>query len=104
MFAKLIACSLSLAVLGCLMLGCSDDIQRVTSPGSAIQSDPLSTGIDGSLGQTETVTDTGYVYYPYDTTLADDGEDWSDYEDPMDRFNNDDNGSNKPIDNELDRD
>ena len=100
MFAKLIACTLSLAVLGCLMLGCSDDTQRITSPGNAIQSNPLSTAIDGSNGQTEAVVDTGYVYYPYDTAVD---EDWPDPENPMDRFNNDDSGSDKPIDNVLDR-
>ena len=103
MLAKLIACSLSLVLLGCLLLGCSDDTRRVTSKGTILASDPLSTSVDESDGQSTTVNDTGYVFYPYDTTSVDIGDTWPDTDDPMDRFSNDDHGSGKEIDNRLGR-
>ncbi len=102
MFAKLFASSLLIAVLGCLMLGCSDDTRRVTSPGTVLQSDPLSTAIDGTNGQTDVASDTGYVYYPYDTAAAN-GDNWSALDDPRDRFNNDHDLSHKPQDHGIGR-
>jgi hypothetical protein len=75
MIRKLSYFFLALVALGGLLIGCSDDISRVTSPGGETQlNDLLSTSNDepGVTFDVEEYISQGY-YYPEDNTPVDDG-------------------------------
>jgi hypothetical protein len=96
MLVRLLTCSLLLAVLGCLMVGCSDDTRRITSPSTMIQPEPLTTAFDGLNDQSGSLVDDGYVYDPWNMDADDESS--SGLDDPMDRFDSDGDVSGKPID------
>ena len=81
MIRKVSYFSILLITLGGLVIGCSDDSSRITSPGVETQwEDFLATGTDepGVVLDYEEYIAQGY-YYPEDTTLYEDQyEDWFD--------------------------
>jgi hypothetical protein len=99
MVRKLSYFSLVLVAFGGLMIGCSDNVSRITSP--VVQSqwdDFLSTSADepGVTFDVEEYISQGY-YYPEDETSVDDG---------LDQYTNDDVSddlSNKPLDDSVGR-
>jgi len=98
MLVRLLTCSLLFTVLGCLMVGCSDDTRRITSPSTMIQSDSLSTSFGGMSNQSGNLGDDGYVLDPWNMDATDEDETSSNLDDPMNRFDNGGDVSDKPID------
>ena len=75
MIRKLSCLSVALVALGGLVIGCSDDSSRVTSPGGETQLDDLlsaSTDEPGVIIDFEDYIAQGY-YYPEDDASVDDG-------------------------------
>jgi hypothetical protein len=99
MVRKLSYFSLVLVAFGGLMIGCSDDVSRVTSPAVESQWDdflPTSADEPGVTFDVEEYISQGY-YYPEDETSVDDG---------LDQYTNDDvinNPSGKPLDESAER-
>jgi hypothetical protein len=98
MFVKLLGLTLAIMVLGCLLMGCSDDTQRVTSRGTSIVANPLATGIDDS--NVEDGTFPYDTYLLWDTAVVDEGT-GSGTTNPGNRFDTG-HDSGKPIDRESD--
>jgi hypothetical protein len=99
MFVKLLGLTLSIMVLGCLLMGCSEDTQRVTSRGTTIVANPLATDIDNANGETGVFPYDTYLLW--DTAVVDEGSGTGTTTDPMDRFDTG-HDSGKPIDRESD--
>ena len=98
MVNRLLTGSLLLAVLGCLMVGCSDDTQRITSPSTeSIQADPLSTSFDDLNDQSGSFVDDGYFYDPWNMDVTDEDVIASG-DDSADGSEGDEDVSDKPID------
>ena len=103
MIRKVSYVSIVLVALGGLVVGCSDDSSRVTSPGVETQWDDfLATGTDepGVILDFEEYIEQGY-YYPEDTSLYD--YQYEDLFDDLGQPSDDDGPSNKDFEDEVGR-